>query len=214
MVLALTAEHTGIGLLALAITELEANPVPTRLTRKNPIYEAYQCFAQCPDFPEDLKDMVVKSRKSEKILRKFASYLSELSGPSKAAIATTRAVDLVHVSDGATSFDCQFLLVTLMPTSPHTRVASRRVPTNSADVGAYLRTSLPQVNALPEVATAVVNHRINADSSVRELQEQMTEVLAPLADKLGISFRSFGKDVFIKLDSPVVLELNVAFNST
>lgn len=41
----------------------------------------------------------------------------------------------------------------------------------------------------------------------------MTSVIAPLAEKLGVSFRSFGNDVSIVKESPVVLELNVAFNS-
>jgi Gly-Xaa carboxypeptidase len=92
------AVHTGIGLLAQAISALEANPVPIRLTRKNPVYEAYQCFVQSPEFPKGLKDMVIKSRKSDRTLKRFAKYLAELSGTSKAGIATTRAVDLVYVS--------------------------------------------------------------------------------------------------------------------
>jgi hypothetical protein len=41
----------------------------------------------------------------------------------------------------------------------------------------------------------------------------MTSVIAPLAEKLGVSFRSFGKVVSTVEESPVVLELNVAFNS-
>ncbi len=88
-------------MLARAITELEANPVPARLTRMNVLYEAYQCFAQAPHFPKELKATVVKSRKSDKFLKKLEKYMVSLGGASKAGIWTTRAVDIIYVSVAA-----------------------------------------------------------------------------------------------------------------
>lgn len=70
-----------------------------------------------------------------------------------------------------------------------------------------------KVNALPELSTAVINHRINADSGVGELQRQMTEVLAPMAKKFGLSFSSFGKDVSVLSESKGTIMLSEAYHS-
>ncbi|KAF8312644.1 carboxypeptidase S [Clavulina sp. PMI_390] len=52
-----------------------------------------------------------------------------------------------------------------------------------------------KVNALPERASAVVNHRISIDSSVKELMIQLTTLLLPLAKEYGLNFVSFGQDL-------------------
>jgi Gly-Xaa carboxypeptidase len=70
-----------------------------------------------------------------------------------------------------------------------------------------------KVNALPELSQAVINHRINADSSVAELQEQMIEVLQPLTEAYELSFHAFGKQVHELKDARGTLTLAEAFNS-
>ncbi|KAF8312643.1 Zn-dependent exopeptidase [Clavulina sp. PMI_390] len=52
-----------------------------------------------------------------------------------------------------------------------------------------------KVNALPETANAVVNHRISVDSSVNELMAHLTTLLLPLASEYNLNFISFGQDL-------------------
>jgi Gly-Xaa carboxypeptidase len=52
-----------------------------------------------------------------------------------------------------------------------------------------------KVNALPERASAVVNHRIAEHSSVGELQQHMIDLLTPLATKYDLALVAFGNNV-------------------
>ncbi|KAG1843807.1 hypothetical protein DFJ58DRAFT_844227 [Suillus subalutaceus] len=52
-----------------------------------------------------------------------------------------------------------------------------------------------KVNALPERASAVVNHRIAEHSSVGELQQHMVDLLTPLAAKYDLALVAFGSNV-------------------
>ncbi|KAG1869487.1 hypothetical protein F4604DRAFT_1773517 [Suillus subluteus] len=52
-----------------------------------------------------------------------------------------------------------------------------------------------KVNALPERASAVVNHRIAEHSSVGELQQHMIDLLTPLATKYDLALVAFGSNV-------------------
>ncbi|TCD69101.1 hypothetical protein EIP91_008743 [Steccherinum ochraceum] len=52
-----------------------------------------------------------------------------------------------------------------------------------------------KVNALPEEASAVVNHRIAGYSSVSAVQTRIVEVLLPAAKKYNISIDAFGEEV-------------------
>ncbi|KAJ7876836.1 hypothetical protein B0H13DRAFT_1632025 [Mycena leptocephala] len=49
-----------------------------------------------------------------------------------------------------------------------------------------------KVNALPEVATAVVNHRIVERSSVIEVQKHIVELVSPIATEFNMSLIAFG----------------------
>lgn len=76
----------------------------------------------------------------------------------------------------------------------------------------------------PESVVAIVNHRINLASSVAELQQQITDVIAPVASKLNLAVEAFGKEIqahghgchFSKDEGPKAgkVILNVAFNSS
>ncbi|TFY78058.1 hypothetical protein EWM64_g5954 [Hericium alpestre] len=50
-----------------------------------------------------------------------------------------------------------------------------------------------KVNALPESAAAVVNHRIAEHSSVGELQKYLTDLLTPVATLFNLSVNAFGQ---------------------
>lgn len=52
-----------------------------------------------------------------------------------------------------------------------------------------------KVNALPEEATAVVNHRVAGWSSVSALKTRIVEVLLPTVEKYNISLSAFGEDI-------------------
>ncbi|GHJ90046.1 hypothetical protein NliqN6_6448 [Naganishia liquefaciens] len=165
--------HTGIGLLALAINELESHPVAPRMSRRNPLYSALQCYAHYGELDKEvkdtLKDAAREGKKGERALKKLGGLIAGMSPEGKASVTTTRAVDLVKGG--------------------------------------------VKVNALPELSQAVINHRINADSSVAELQDQMIDVLQPLTEAYGLSFNAFGKEVSSVKDARGTLTLAEAFNS-
>ncbi|KAI6104447.1 hypothetical protein EDD16DRAFT_1714744 [Pisolithus croceorrhizus] len=52
-----------------------------------------------------------------------------------------------------------------------------------------------KVNALPEQAWAVVNHRISTESSVAETEAHDTDVLKSLASRFNLTYTAFGKNV-------------------
>jgi Gly-Xaa carboxypeptidase len=114
--------HTSIGLLALAIVLLEANPHKPHLSRMSPFYTTMVCVAEhAPDVPKNLRKLILESLHSEPALREIETIL--LNGHAGKRIGsllgTTQAVDLV---EGGV-----------------------------------------KVNALPERASAVVNHRISVE---------------------------------------------------
>lgn len=115
-------QHTSIGLLALAVVELEANPHPVHITRTSPYFATLLCIgAHAPDIPLSLKKHLLKSPNSNHALRRAEEELfaSEYGKLSKALLGTTQAVDLI---EGGV-----------------------------------------KVNALPEQATAILNHRVSTD---------------------------------------------------
>jgi Gly-Xaa carboxypeptidase len=99
--LLILAPHTGIGLLALAINELEVNPVPAHMDRKNPLYSALQCYAHYGKLDKEVKDVLKKTseggKKGEKALKKLTDIIAKMGGVAKAHVTTTRAVDIVRV---------------------------------------------------------------------------------------------------------------------
>jgi len=49
-----------------------------------------------------------------------------------------------------------------------------------------------KVNALPERAQAIVNHRIHTDSSTQEVADRLTKSLRPIAKVHNLTFEAFG----------------------
>ncbi|KAJ7152267.1 hypothetical protein C8R43DRAFT_1067258 [Mycena crocata] len=81
--------------------------------------------------------------------------------------------------------------------------AAKMMAANNAGDGARLTTTQAvdiiyggvKVNALPEQATAVVNHRISVDSSVKEIQQRYFELLTPVAKHFNLTVVDFGAAV-------------------
>lgn len=71
-----------------------------------------------------------------------------------------------------------------------------------------------KVNALPEVVTAYINHRISLASSVEKLQERITGVLKPVAKEYKLDFEAFGDSIFTEDKSAGKLTLAPAWNSS
>ena len=91
--------HTSIGLIALAIELLEANPHKPHLSRSSQFYDTVICVAEhAPDIPKELKALALKSMHSEPALRQLENIL--LNGHDGKRIgsllSTTQAVDLVE----------------------------------------------------------------------------------------------------------------------
>ncbi|KAI6041920.1 carboxypeptidase S [Pisolithus marmoratus] len=62
-----------------------------------------------------------------------------------------------------------------------------------------------KVNALPEQAWAVINHRISMESSVAETEAHDTDLLKSLASKFNLTYHAFGKKVDRGQDDNAVL---------
>jgi len=65
-----------------------------------------------------------------------------------------------------------------------------------------------KVNALPEQVTAIVNHRVSVDSSVKEVRERYVRLLTPEAERFNLTLVGFDETVpenatrYVKLLSP------------
>ncbi|KAH8093792.1 hypothetical protein BXZ70DRAFT_909148 [Cristinia sonorae] len=70
-----------------------------------------------------------------------------------------------------------------------------------------------KTNALPEGASAVVNHRIGEHSSVHGLQDHITKLLAPLASQFNLTFDAFGTSVSSSSPSSGHLTVSDAFGT-
>ncbi|KAJ7512719.1 putative Gly-X carboxypeptidase [Mycena galericulata] len=68
-----------------------------------------------------------------------------------------------------------------------------------------------KVNALPEQATAIVNHRISVDSSVKEIQDRYVEILTPVAEQFNLTVIDF--DTTVPEDATRYLKLLTPYGS-
>ncbi|EJD55092.1 carboxypeptidase S [Auricularia subglabra TFB-10046 SS5] len=143
--------HTGIGILAAFLAEIEKHPMEPKLTRDSTTYESLQCLAEhAPDLSKSLRKKIKKSAKSDKALKKVAEkYL--VTPQLRSLTSTTQAIDLIQGG--------------------------------------------VKVNALPEQAWAVINHRIATHSSVPELQDRLIKLAAPVTRQFNVSLVAFGKKI-------------------
>jgi Gly-Xaa carboxypeptidase len=180
--------HTGIGLMALAISELEKHPHALELGADSLLVDFVACAARyAPKAPNQLKKIigkVISSRSKGKVDKKALGKVRNWwdsagsveagfpPGLGRAIISTTQAVDIIN--------------------------------------GGI------KVNALPEVVTAIVNHRISIESTVSQIQDRMTRTLAPIAKAHNLEFEAWGKKIHLDQTSSKAgkLILDVAWNAT
>ncbi|OJA18441.1 hypothetical protein AZE42_05816, partial [Rhizopogon vesiculosus] len=163
-------KHTGIGILAGVVTELEANPHVPELARDRTYYQSLQCRAKYDAaFPPDMRKLVLESQSSDEKLRELAKRLDDFDPAYSASAGTTQAIDIIYGG--------------------------------------------VKVNALPEAVYAIANHRIADHSSVSELQDRFTNIVAPVAAKYNMSLDAFGKTVGLEVPTWGLVKLSDAFAS-
>jgi Gly-Xaa carboxypeptidase len=62
-----------------------------------------------------------------------------------------------------------------------------------------------KANALPEVATAVVNHRVSIASRVADVQAHMIRVLKPVAREYGLALEAWGEEMLAGTAGKIIL---------
>ncbi|WWC71361.1 uncharacterized protein I206_105316 [Kwoniella pini CBS 10737] len=189
--------HTGIGYISLLIAAIEKHPHKPHLNIESPLVNFLACGADsAPKFPGHLK----------KSIRKVEDSL--LSKHGKVDRKALKEVEDWWVEGS-------YLDGTLPKGMGNAMVGT----TQAVDI---INGGL-KVNALPESVVAIVNHRISLASSVAELQQQLIDVISPVAHKLNLEVEAFGNDIQYHdchmhqdLSGPKVgkVILNVAFNSS
>ncbi|KZV72465.1 carboxypeptidase S [Peniophora sp. CONT] len=89
--------HTGIGYLSRLITELEANPLPARLTRHGTYFKTIQCQAAFdPATPKHIRALVAKASYDDEALAELQAELTKSDEKTfRAFTGTTQAIDLI-----------------------------------------------------------------------------------------------------------------------
>ncbi|KAL7422371.1 hypothetical protein Q5752_003017 [Cryptotrichosporon argae] len=164
--------HTGIGLISLLIAELERHPHEPYLNPDSPLVTAISCAADsAPEIPKSIY----------KAIRKVTDSLAARGTVDKKALKTVQDWWVTgSYEDG--SLPIKGMGKAMVSTTQATDIISGGV----------------KVNALPEVVTAIINHRISIASSVSELQDRLVDVLSPVVGKLNLSLTAFGEDVELK----------------
>ncbi|KAJ6592579.1 hypothetical protein B0H19DRAFT_1365022 [Mycena capillaripes] len=205
--------HTAIGILSALVTTIEAHPPRVALSAGNP----FAAFAVC--------------------LGEYGACQISSSSASGAMGFTTDAC-LPESEFSTRELSLRFILLSLITTlSDHetymagtiddelkTLLAHERTWPAAAELmaarspGDAARLSTTQavdivgggvkVNALPEEAHVVVNHRMSVDDSIAGLYERYTDLLTPEAAKFNLSIVGFGQsppagvERYVQLSSP------------
>ncbi|KAG9119676.1 hypothetical protein FRC07_005185 [Ceratobasidium sp. 392] len=166
-------EHTSIGVLASLLVAIESTPYEPELPRSSPIYSLLQCFAaHVPYLPQSFRDAILES----------VCFASSSRHARKKCDKALKQVE-------AQLFDAQSEWNNGNELSARYYTSLLRT-TQAVDMvhGGV------KANALPELASAVVNHRIRTDSSVSALQESITSKLLPLARKYNLTLSAFSSN--------------------
>ncbi|CAE7137047.1 unnamed protein product [Rhizoctonia solani] len=164
--------HTTIGILASLIAEIESTPYLPGLARSSPIYGLLQCTAaHVPSIPSSVRSSILRSvcppEASRSQLRKCDKALHEVEH------ALFEAKSDLNQGSEEKARAYRSLLGT----------------TQAVDM---IKGGV-KANALPELASAIVNHRIRTDSSVSALQDALTAKLLPLVKKYNLTLTAFSQ---------------------
>ncbi|KIP07996.1 hypothetical protein PHLGIDRAFT_402333 [Phlebiopsis gigantea 11061_1 CR5-6] len=88
--------HTGIGMLASVIAELEAHPHEPSLKRSDTFFQEIQCAAAFgPELPESIKQLAYDAVEDDNALGNLSQALLEWDPAAIAKLSTTQAVDVI-----------------------------------------------------------------------------------------------------------------------
>lgn len=162
------SDHTSIGMLAQLISAIEANPYTATLQvtgkQVNPALQYLQCTRDAPRADRKLSKAL---KKLEKMQRKLDSVRWGRTWMDKKL--DSQAAKVLSLMDRWQRFGFQ---------------TTQAVDLISGGV---------KINALPEQATAVINHRIDVTSSTAQVRRHIYRTLLPVARKLKLSIQADGE---------------------
>ncbi|KAG8770390.1 hypothetical protein FRC12_004298 [Ceratobasidium sp. 428] len=184
-------EHTSIGILASILVEIESTPYDPKLTRSSPMYDLFQCYAaHVPSLPQSFRDAIFESICSASSSRRAQRKCDEALQQVEAQL-----FDAQSEWNGGDELKARASKSFLRTTQA----------VDIVDGGV-------KANALPELASAIVNHRIRTDSSLSALQESITSKLLPLAQKYNLTLSAFS-DKTLTTGGLGTLKLSDAFGT-
>ncbi|EUC53662.1 gly-Xaa carboxypeptidase [Rhizoctonia solani AG-3 Rhs1AP] len=164
--------HTTIGMLASLIAEIESTPYVPGLARSSPMYGYLQCSAvHVPSIPSSVRSSILRS------VCPAQASASQRQKCDKALHEVERALFEADSDLNRGNEDTARLYRSLLGTTQAVDMVTGGV----------------KANALPELASAVVNHRIRTDSSVSAVQGAITTKLLPLAKKYNLTLTAFSE---------------------
>lgn len=173
--------HTSISLLSKLVTILEDHPFPDKIVEKSKAQIRFlQCLRDHPHVSDRMRHALMELEYAERsldteFLRLYAAELPVYERlylrlapasvvQSRLGRARKRVLDLLSVN---------------------TRLVLKTTQAVDVIEGGV------KVNALPESAHAIINHRIAPYSSVEETKVRYKKLLAPVAEELGLSLTAF-----------------------
>ncbi|SPO32129.1 probable CPS1 - Gly-X carboxypeptidase YSCS precursor [Ustilago trichophora] len=167
-------DHTSIGLLAQLITAIEANPytpaievVGKKRDEVNPALQYLQCTRDAPNADAKLGKAL---KKLERLQKKIEARGRGGKWGRKwlEKRLQKQAAEVLDLMDRGQRFGFQ---------------TTQAVDLISGGV---------KINALPEQASTVINHRIDVSSSTDEIRQHIYHTLLPVAHKLGLEVQGNG----------------------
>ncbi|KAL2255965.1 hypothetical protein VTK26DRAFT_2413 [Humicola hyalothermophila] len=155
------SDHTSIGVLSELITLIESEQYPTRLVDENPYYTQLQCGAA---YSPDFPDTLKK-------------LLSRRSSPSSSSSSFLR-----HACKAQKPDRLALEAAKQGPQIKYLMQTSQAVDVVSGGI---------KVNALPERATASVNHRINIGETTQVVKDRLTRLAGAVAERHNLTLRAF-----------------------
>lgn len=169
-------EHTSIGLLAQLVTAIEAHPYQPAIhmlgknkEQLNPALQYLQCTRDAPRADAKLARALKKLERTQRQLAASAS-LRRWSRKWLEKKLVRQAKQVVARMDREQQFGFQ---------------TTQAVDLISGGV---------KINALPEQATAVINHRIDVSSSTAKVRQHVYSTLRPVAERLGLAIEGEGDE--------------------
>lgn len=191
----LPPDHTGIGMLGSILSFLESHPHQPSLSPRNPVLTHLICLADALDRNEKKSSSTTSKGREDWSL--FSSredkFCQDLNSPES-------NLDLNSPTEGFKM--TRRMRKHLRNPSKWNSVAKEIAETGTRAERFIIQTSQAidiigggvKANALPEKVTALINHRINVDSSVTEIHERLEKLVKKASKKFGIKVVGFGKE--------------------